>query len=86
MRGVTPEFVSMSKEIFIPQIQGVTVVVLKLYKFQICLFTPPLGDFQVAPQDLLVPSRLNYCVQSFLLKHIDIFQPGCFCFGYAFKS
>jgi hypothetical protein len=23
-RGVTPEFVSMSKEIFIPQIQGVT--------------------------------------------------------------
>ena len=24
MRGITPEFVSMSKEIFIPQIQGVT--------------------------------------------------------------
>jgi hypothetical protein len=22
------------------------VVVLKVYKFQICLFTPPLGDFQ----------------------------------------
>jgi hypothetical protein len=24
------------------------VVVLKVYKFQICLFTPPLGDFQKA--------------------------------------
>jgi hypothetical protein len=24
-RGVTPEFVNMSKEIFIPQIQGVTI-------------------------------------------------------------
>jgi hypothetical protein len=23
-------------------------VVLKVYKFQICLFTPPLGDFQHA--------------------------------------
>jgi hypothetical protein len=23
--------------------------VLKLYKFQICLFTPPLGDFQNEP-------------------------------------
>jgi hypothetical protein len=40
----------------------------------------------VVPQGLLVPSRLNYCVQSFFLQHIDIFQPGCFCFGYAFKS
>jgi hypothetical protein len=25
-RGVTPKFVNMSKEIFIPQIQGVTLV------------------------------------------------------------
>jgi hypothetical protein len=29
-RGVTPEFVNMSKEIFIPQIQGVTVAETKL--------------------------------------------------------
>jgi hypothetical protein len=26
------------------------VVVLKVYKFQICLFTPPLGDFQLVSE------------------------------------
>jgi hypothetical protein len=30
------------------------VVVLKVYKFLICLFTPPLGDFQ--PRQLAVTS------------------------------
>jgi hypothetical protein len=29
-------------------------VVLKVYKFQICLFTPPLGDFQQGSGDLSI--------------------------------
>jgi hypothetical protein len=35
------------------------IVVLKVCKFQICLFTPPIGDFQLVsePGTLLEPNR-----------------------------